>query len=51
MDSIGQRVFNTFSKNFIGEINDQIHETKKRTKSENPKECPAAKKIQKLQSN
>ena len=51
MKSIGDRVFNTFSKNFAGELNDKIHADKKRIKSDNPKECSAAKKIKKLQSN
>ena len=49
--SIGDRVFNTFSKNFAGELNDKIHADKKRINSDNPKQSSAAKKIKKLQSN
>ena len=49
--SIGDRIFNTFSKNFTGEINDEIHADKKRIKSDNPKECSAAKKVKKQKSN
>ena len=48
--SIGYRIFNTFSKNFISEINDKIHEDKKRKKSSSDKECKNGKKIRKLQS-
>ena len=50
--SIGQILFSTLSKNFVGELNDKIHENKKREKkSDNPKESSAAKKIKKLQSD
>ena len=34
--SIGDRVFNTFCKNFAGELNDKIHADKKRIKSDKP---------------
>ena len=47
--SIGDRVFNTFSKNFIGELNDKIHAEKKR--KEDSKECSSSRKIKKLKSS
>ena len=46
--SIGDRVFNTFSKNFITERNDEINEAKKRKGKGNDKESQAARKIAKL---
>ena len=52
--SIGDRVFNTFSKNFVGEIKDKIHKDKKRNKKRkiNPDEKDSAtRKIMKLQSD
>ena len=39
------------SKNFIGELNDNIHINKKRNEKGNTKESSAAKKIKKLQSD
>ena len=50
MASIGARVFNTFSKNFMAEINDEIHKSKKRDQKKDPKESSSARKIKKLQS-
>ena len=47
INSIGHRIFNTMSKNFVGEIKSKIHEGRKR-KQKNPKESSAAKKINKL---
>ena len=47
---IGDKIFNTFSKNFIGELNDKIHKDKKRKDRENPKQSSSARKIKKLQS-
>lgn len=50
--SIGDRVFNTFSKNFISEINDKIHQSKKRKDTGNDEKAnPVQKKIKKLQSD
>ncbi len=49
--SIGDRVFNTFSKNFITERMDVINADKKRKSTGNDKESPAAKKIKKLGSS
>ena len=53
--SIGDRVFNTFSKNFTAEINDKIHMEKKRKpkdeSKDDPKKNSSARKIKKLQSN
>ena len=49
--SIGGRVFNTFSKNFIAEINDKVHASKKRVSQESDKKSSAARKIRKLQSD
>ena len=48
--SIGGRVFNTFSKNVTAEINDKIHESKKRKPKSDPKQDSSARKIKKLQS-
>ena len=47
--SIGNRVFNTLSKNFVEEIKSKIHESKKRKPKGDPKTDPAARKILKLQ--
>ena len=52
--SIGARIFNTFSKNFVGELNDSIHKDRKRASKENKKDCKkdsSARKIKKLQSD
>ena len=46
--SIGDRFFNTFSKNFVSEIKDTIHQGKKRKIKGDDKECPLAKKARKL---
>ena len=48
--SIGCRLFNIFSKNFIAELNDKIHEERKRSKSVT-KDSSSARKITKLQSD
>ena len=45
--SIGDRAFNTFSKNFVTERNDEINASKKRDKSKG-KENPAERKAKKL---
>ena len=49
ISSIGARFFNIFSKNFISEINDEIHQGKKRQKTNDPKKDSSARKIKKLQ--
>ena len=49
--SIGDRAFNTFQKNFVQELNDQINANKKRNGTRYDKESSADRKIQKLQSN
>ena len=46
--SIGNRVFNTFSKNFIAEIMNTVHEERKRKPKDNPKTDSAARKVMKL---
>ena len=46
--SIGDRFFNTFSKNFVSEVKDKIHQGKKRKIKGDDKECPLAKKARKL---
>ena len=49
--SIGYRVFNTFSKNFAGEINDKINlekSKKRKRKSEDKSKSSEARKVQKL---
>ena len=51
--SIGARIFNTFSKNFVGELNDKIHKDRKRMPKEKKNDSTkdsGAKKIRKLQS-
>jgi hypothetical protein len=45
---IAARIFNIFSKNFVAELNDKIHLTRKRGGN---KECSTSRKIAKLQSN
>ena len=49
--SIGGRVFNTFSKNIIAEINDEIHKSKIGNVKTDPKQSSSARKIKKLQSD
>ena len=51
MSSIGARVFNTFSKNFMAEINDEVHKSKKRNSKDDPKKSSSARKIKKMQSD
>jgi hypothetical protein len=45
---IATRIFNIFSKNFVAELNDKIHVTRKRGGN---KECSTSRKITKLQSD
>ena len=52
--SIGARIFNTFSKNFVGELNDKIHKDRKRMPKEKKNDSTqdsGARKIRKLQSD
>ena len=49
MSSIGKRVFNTFSKNFMAKINDEVHKSEKRN-SNDPKIISSARKVKKLLS-
>ena len=49
ISSIGQRLFNTFSKNFVGEKESKIHEDKKRKHKGDTKESSSERKIAKLQ--
>ena len=51
ISSIASRIFNIFSKNFIAEINDRIHEERKRSNADDSKKCSKSRKIKKLQSN
>ena len=48
MKSIGDRIFNTFSKNFSQELNDKENKKRKRNKKD-PKDS-SARKIRKLQN-
>ena len=48
INSIGHRVFNTLSKNFVEEIKSKIHEDKKRKPKGDPKTDPTARKVLKL---
>ena len=48
--SIGARIFNIFSKNFVADLNDKVHMERKRSKKGDSKENPASRKIKKLQS-
>ena len=41
----------TFSKNFMAEINDEVHKSKKRNSKDDPKKSSSARKIKKLQSD
>ena len=49
--SIGARIFNIFSKNFIAELNDNIHADRKRKEKADEKKSPSARKVKKLQSD
>ena len=51
INSIGQRLFNTFSKNFVGEKESKIHQDKKRKNKGDTKESSSQRKIAKLQSS
>ena len=51
---IGNSVFNIFSKNFVSDENDKIHQARKRKtkeEEEKKKQSPTSKKIAKLQSD
>ena len=48
--SIGARIFNIFSKNFVAELNDKIHEERKRQPAPVAKDSSSSRKIKKLQS-
>ena len=51
ISSIGQRLFNTFSKNFVREIEDKTHKDKPRKRKGDTKASASARKIAKLQSS
>ena len=48
--SIGARIFNIFSKNFVAELNNTIHEERKRQTAPVTKDSSSSRKIKKLQS-
>ena len=49
--SIGDRVFNTFSKNFVSERKDEIHASRKRNGTRYDKESKADRKTKKLKGD
>ena len=49
--SIGSRIFNIFSKNFMAEINGSVHKGKKRKQNTDVKQSSSARKMAKLSSD